>query len=373
MRSGSPQGEVAAPAPSVATGWSRLREIACPPALPGSPAPPLRVLQLTNMYPSVERPNWGVFIQSQIVSLARQGVTSEVLEIEGWRATGNYLRALLALPWRGRRSRHELLHVHFGLNLLACLGLRGRPLVVSFCGNDFWGRPGAGGVRSRGSVALAQLSRWAARRADAVIVKSADMAQALGPGYRQVEVIANGVDFDLFAPLPRDRARQQLGWPLEREILLFPANPQDARKNFALAQAVQQRLLAAGRPVQLEWMYGRPQSDIVLGMAAADVMLSCSWQEGSPNAVKEAMAMNLPVVATAVGDCAQRLKDCQPGAVVVRDEQAFAAAVTAVLTHPARRSNGREQAAQLDIDLTARRVVQVYRDVLQRRSRAGQD
>jgi glycosyltransferase involved in cell wall biosynthesis len=345
---------------------ARVREVGAPPAICSAGAKPLAVLQVTNMYPSSERPTWGVFIRSQVESLARKGVHSEVLEIEGWRTTLNYLRAMLALPAGIDARRHDLMHLHYGLNALACLGVRGMPMVVSFCGDDFWGAPNAVGRFSRRSLLLAQLSKWACRRADVIIVKSNEMALALGPGYPEVVVIANGLDFELFSPVDRDTARHQLGWPLDQEILFFPADPAIPRKNFALAAAVEDRLKREGRPVVLLSMHGRPQSEVALGMAAADVMLSSSFSEGSPNAMKEAMAMNLPIVSTDVGDCAERLQHCHPGAVVDRNVDAFAMATRAVLDLRGQRSNGREMASALDLDSTATRVVEVYHRAIER-------
>jgi glycosyltransferase involved in cell wall biosynthesis len=346
--------------------FSALREISSLPAASLDGRSPLKILQLTNMYPSVDRPNWGVFIRSQVDSLARQGVSSDVVEIEGWRSRLNYARALAALPLRILAERYDLLHIHYGLNVIACLGVRGIPTVVSFCGDDFWGRSDSGGKCSASSLFLARLSKLAAQRAQVIIVKSAKMAAAIDGKHPDVEVIPNGVDFEFFDPLPKREARLKLGWPLDRKILLFPANPREPRKNFPLAQAVEARLRTLGRPIILQVVYGRPQRDVMLAMSAADVMLSCSFQEGSPNAVKEAMAMNLPVVSTDVGDCAERLRDCRPGGVVAKDVEAFVAAVLAVLEQGAKRSNGRELAAALDLDSTAKRVVGAYRRAIER-------
>jgi glycosyltransferase involved in cell wall biosynthesis len=325
----------------------------------------LNILQITNMYPSTERPNWGVFVRSQVDSLARHGVHSEVTEIEGWRSKANYLRALIGLPSRVASGRYDLLHIHYGLSALAAVRVPDVPTVVSFCGDDFWGRPDRTGKRSAGSLWLARITKRVTRHADVVIVKSAEMASALGPEHEDVEVIPNGVDFALFDPMPRDAARRELGWRLDREILLFPANPEEPRKNFALAQEVESRLLRAGRPVELRSLYGRPQREVLLAMSAADLMLSCSLQEGSPNAVKEAMAVNLPVIATDVGDCAERLRGCVPGAVVARDPEAFTRASADVLALN-QRSNGRQMLSGLDLDSTALRVLDVYRRAIRR-------
>jgi teichuronic acid biosynthesis glycosyltransferase TuaC len=313
------------------------------------------------MYPCDERPNFGVFVRSQIESLSRHGVVSEVVEIRGDVSRLNYLRALAMLPRRARARRYDLMHLHFGYTAIAAAGIRHLPSVLSFCGSDLLGQPDEQGRPTGFSLVLASLGRRVARRADAIIVKSDEMAQALGPGYADVVVIPNGIDLELFQPVPRQAARAALGWPQHEAILLFPADRRERRKNFALARAVHERLQSGGRTVRLETVYGRPQCDVVLAMAAADVMLSCSVQEGSPNVVKEAMAMNLPIVATDVGDCAARLADCTPSAVVPIDLDAFVAATAAVLDTRGRRSNGRACVQQLGQDAVARRIVVVYR------------
>lgn len=337
-----------------------LREFPCqqPPLDPDSP--PLRVLQVTNMYPREARPNYGVFIRSQVESLSRHGVASEVVQIPGDGSKLNYLWATAMLPGRARARRYDLVHIHFGYSALAAIGIRHLPTVLSFCGDDLLGRPDEEGQSTRFSLALARLGKRAARRIDAIIVKSDEMRRELGPGYADVVVIPNGIDLELFRPLPRGAARAALGWPQDESILLFPADRSEPRKNFGLAKAVHERLQSGGRAVRLESMYGRPQSDIVLAMAAADVMLSCSVQEGSPNVLKEAMAMNLPIVATNVGDCAERLTGCTACAVAPTDVDAFVAATAAILD-AGTRSNGRELVQQLSLDAIARRIVVVYR------------
>ncbi|WP_295389122.1 glycosyltransferase [uncultured Thiodictyon sp.] len=317
------------------------------------------------MYPRKERPNYGVFIRSQIESLSRHGVASEVVQIPGDGSKLNYLWALAMLPGRARARPYDLLHIHFGYTALAAIGIRHLPSVLSFCGSDLLGQPDEAGRSSRYSLALARLSKYAARRSQAVIVKSDEMARALGPGYADVAVIPNGIDLELFQPLPRQQARAALGWPQDEAILLFPADRREPRKNFSLAKAVHERLLSGGRTIRLESLYGRPQSDIVLAMAAADVMLSCSSQEGSPNVVKEAMAMNLPIVATNVGDCAERLMGVRSCAVPPTDLDAFVAATAAILD-AGNRSNGRDYVQQLSLDAIARRILVVYRRAIAR-------
>ena len=326
----------------------------------------MKVLVVTNMWPSAERPHWGAFVKSQADSLAALGCENTLYEIRGYHSSLDYLRAMGEIPRVARECGADVVHAHYGLSGAAATRVRA-PLVVSFCGDDLLGRPDARGRLTLRSRALIPVSRHAARRADAVIVKSEEMRRALGdvPG---VNVIPNGVDLARFAPEPRAAARAALRWPDAGHVLLFAADPHEQRKNWPLAEGARAALVARGLDVRLEAVYGRPQADMVRAMNAADLLLLPSFHEGSPNVVKEAMAVGLPVVAAPVGDCAERLRDVAPSWVVERTVGAFADAAAAALAD-ARRSNGRDVIARtLSLEAVAKQVLAVYE---QARARPG--
>ena len=303
----------------------------------------MKVLVVTNMWPSAERPHWGAFVKSQADSLAALGCENTLYEIRGWHSSLDYFRAMGEIPRVARECGAEVVHAHYGLSGAAATRVRA-PLVVSFCGDDLLGRPDAHGRLTLKSRALIPVSRHAARRADAVIVKSEEMKRVIGD-VPAVNVIPNGVDLARFAPQPRAAARAALGWRDGGHILLFAADPHEERKNWPLAEGTRAALAARGLDVRLESVYGRPQADMVRAMNAADLLLLPSFHEGSPNVVKEAMAVGLPVVAAPVGDCTERLRDVSPSWVVERTVSAFADAAATVLAG-AMRSNGREVIAR---------------------------
>jgi glycosyltransferase involved in cell wall biosynthesis len=325
----------------------------------------MKVLVVTNMWPSAERPHWGAFVKSQADSLAALGCENTLYEIRGYHSSLDYLRAMGEIPRVARECGADVVHAHYGLSGAAATRVRA-PLVVSFCGDDLLGRPDARGRLTLRSRALIPVSRHAARRADAVIVKSEEMRRGL-VDVPEVNVIPNGVDLGRFAPEPSAAARAALRWPPTGHVLLFAADPHEQRKNWPLAEGTRAALAARGLDVRLEAVYGRPQADMVRAMNAADLLLLPSFHEGSPNVVKEAMAVGLPVVAAPVGDCVERLRDVSPSWVVERTVGAFADAAAAALAD-ARRSNGRDVIARtLSLEAVAKQVLAVYEQARARR------
>src|SRR5207245_7576658 len=133
-----------------------------------------------------------------------------------------------------------------------------------------------------------------ARRADATIVVAEHMKRYLDRSVA-AHVIPSGIDFELFRRMPREEARGRLGLPRTDHLVLFVGNPNLARKRYALAQRAV-AILNRSLPAQLIVGWGVPHTDIPILMSACDALVFTSMQEGSPNAVKEALACDLPVV-----------------------------------------------------------------------------
>ena len=68
--------------------WRREALSSSPPLL----ATPLRVLTVTNMYPTPARPVLGTFVAEQVASLRGRGITVDVLFVDGPASAWNYLR-----------------------------------------------------------------------------------------------------------------------------------------------------------------------------------------------------------------------------------------------------------------------------------------
>jgi glycosyltransferase involved in cell wall biosynthesis len=328
---------------------------------------PLRVLTITNTLPTAKQPRTTVFIKRQVDFLRAAGVEVDIFRFDGGRRPWRYLVAWLRFHARLmlQRKRYDLVHAQFGQNGLLALPKR-LPLVVTFRGSDLQGIVGSdGGITTSGRV-LQWLSRLVARRADAVVVVSEHMKAYLPP-HIDAAVIPSGLDLDLLRPHPKNEARQRLGLPLDRPLVLFAANPAVPRKRYPLArQAIE--LLEQRMPVQLVVAWGVHHNEMPLYMSACDALILTSVHEGSPNVVKEALACNLPVVSVATGDVPQRVRDV-PGCELCEDDEpeTIAAALQRVLTRQ-QRVDGRRTVEHLDERLLARQMIGVYQNAMAGRS-----
>jgi len=107
---------------------------------------------------------------------------------------------------------------------------------------------------------------------------------------------------------------------------------------------------------------GVDHEDMSTYFNAADVLLLTSRREGSPNVVKEALACNLPVVSTDVGDVRERVDGVT--ASLVSDDDADLAAGVADAVQAEDTTDGREAAREVGRERCTERLLDVYRSVL---------
>lgn len=302
------------------------------------------------------------FYQQQCVALRRRGVAETTLAVPGERrpaADGMRTRSVLdyvrfsVAALRRAGGDYDLVHANYGLTAPPAIAQSNLPVVVSLWGSDLLG-------------AYGRLTRWCARRADAVVVMTPAMADELDV---DCHVLPHGVDVAQFRPFPRRPAREAVGWRHDALHVLFPYPPEKRVKDYPRAQRI---VAAAGErldgrvagDVLLQTLHGVPHAEMPLYVNAADALLLTSKREGSPNAVKEAMACNLPVVATDVGDVRSRIADVEPSHVCTTDAELVDGLVDVL--ERGEPSNGREAIRSLAVDEVARRLHEVYADVLGR-------
>jgi hypothetical protein len=229
------------------------------------------------------------------------------------------------------------------------------PVVTTFHGSD------TGYVRWQGWV-----SRVVARITTPIFV-SADGAGRLGlPG---ADVVACGVDLDLFRPLDQAEARQVLGWA-DAPVALLPGARANPVKGAALFDAAVREARHGCPELESRTLEGLPRSGVALSLNAASVTVMTSDSEGSPVTIKESLACGTPVVSVAVGDIPALISGLPGCTVTERDPKALAAAILAAL-EAGRPAALRERVEPYSRRRVAEQVLAIYERVVSRRRPTG--
>jgi glycosyltransferase involved in cell wall biosynthesis len=317
---------------------------------------------ITSEWPApASAPRTTHFIKRQADFLQAAGVDVDVFHFKAAKNPWNYLKAWVRVRRRLARNQYDLVHAQWGQSGALALPKR-LPLVVTLRGDDVGGIVGRNLKVTPAGRILRSLTRSVTRFADEVILVSEHMKASLPPSVR-THVIPSGLDLSLFRPIPKDEARRQLGLPADKRLVLFVGRPETPRKRYPLArQAVE--IVKRTLPCELIVGWGIVHAEIPLYLNACDALVFTSMQEGSPNAVKEALACDLPVVSVPVGDVEARLRGVEGCELCADDRpETIAAALERVLRRGGRAA-GREAVKHLDERLTTQRVIAVYRAAL---------
>jgi teichuronic acid biosynthesis glycosyltransferase TuaC len=310
----------------------------------------MRALVVTNMYPSPERPAHGSFVRDQVEALRRlPGLEVDLFSFPpGSPATYTRAAAQLRRRYRGAPA-FDVVHAHFGLTAWPALAARGNIRGVTLHGTDL-AHP-----RSR-KITLAALPLL-----DLVATVSEPlMSQVPGWAIRgTAAVLPCGVDLERFRPLPRQQARAALGLDPDQPYLLFPADPRRPEKRYdrAVQVAGQTPLLALGNV---------EPAAVPLWINAANAVLVPSEREGFGLAALEALACEVPVLATPVGVAPEALEGV-PGTLCADfDPLIWRRALEPHLAAPDPRVPGRPAAERFSSDRMAARVLETWQSLLSR-------
>jgi glycosyltransferase involved in cell wall biosynthesis len=235
--------------------------------------------------------------------------------------------------------------------------------------------------------------RWMLKRARAgVVVADALKPEVarLAPPELPLVTLRNGVDLERFRPLPREQARAELGWPLDRRIVLsighlierkghhhliaaLPQLPYDVDVKIVGTGEWRERLevqaARIGASHRVEFCGAMPHERLHVACSAADVLALLSSREGWPNVVLESLASGTPVVATRAGGTPEILRDPSIGTLVDSTApSAVAAAISGLLARPPDRAALRAFAERNSWSETVEALDRLY---LQAAARAG--
>ena len=319
----------------------------------------VRILLVSQMYPSAAAPDFGVFVRDlerELVSLGHE-VERAVLDT---RRGGplRHLRLARRTAAAARRFRPDVVYAHFLVPAGIWGALLGRaPLVVTAHGQDVANIGAVLGVRAA--------TRLVARRAHAVVAVSGYLRELLEervPEARgKTTAIDCGVDLERFRPLPRAGAERPaflcVGTLIERKNVLRLARAFErlGRGTLTFAGDGPLRPQLEGR-LGIRLLGAVPHERVPELLAGADVLCQPSLVEPFGQALLEALAAGRSVIATKVGGPPEFVPPAAGVLVDPEDEDELVAALRATADWPTPNPAARAAAEAHGLSGQARRV-----------------
>lgn len=275
----------------------------------------IKVLVLTNMYPSPKRPGYGVFVEEQVNQLsALEGLCLQVFDTSRYtNILTRYALSFLPFLFTVLKMKPNIIHVHFGLTFISLLPIYpvikilGVKVVTTFHGGDL--------INSQLEKSFIHkivklFSQAVSKLSDLNIAVSNDIMDAL-PSSKRSLYLPCGVS-DIFYQVDELKKRSH--------IVIFPSNPQRPEKNYDRFLRIVNEASIIDKGFKIITLEGYNRTQVRELFSSAHCLLMTSDHEGSPQSVKEALVCDLPVLSTDVGDV-KRLLDGIPNCTTSSSEK----------------------------------------------------
>lgn len=265
----------------------------------------MKILFVTNGYPTQKHPEYCVFTKEQIESVQVNSENISDIFFINAREKGKleYVRSIL--PLKRKMKEYDIIHAFHGLSFLFVFFLApNKNIVVSFL-NSIDNEYGESKFRSK---ILVFITKRIIRRQNIVKIFKDKI-----PGeFRQNSYyLPNGVDLSKFFPIPKNEAKNKLNLDIHKRYILFVSSKNKFRKQkrYDRFNSVMEILKKDFNDIEELVLVNEPREKIVNYFNAAELHLLTSDYEGSPNSVKEAIACNIPVVTTNTGNVYEMIND----------------------------------------------------------------
>lgn len=316
----------------------------------------LKVLHVTNNYPTKNYPVFGIFVKEQINSLSDLGVENEVFFING-REEGRraYWNGVISLRKKLKNADYDVIHCHHSFSsiilLLTFRFFRYKKIV------SYQNPP-----EREGGMFLYKIIRYFFH---GIVMKTKFKDPK---GSLKIYYLPNGVDTDFFKPYDCSFAKKKLDLSLDKKYLLF-MDSYKRRKQKRMDRFLEtvKILKADGNPYNVEELIltNTDRSQIPYYMSASSLHIISSDFEGSPNSVKECLACNTPVVSCPVGNVDDLIGDVS-GCFISSSFEPSELSELVKLCLDKDNFNGRDKilAKSLDIKSVAVNLKNIYKHII---------
>jgi teichuronic acid biosynthesis glycosyltransferase TuaC len=320
-----------------------------------------KVIKILAVVPGSKNPASMIFAKDQVASINNQTVVSKIFFLNSRLSLSALFKSWMSFRREVKAFKPDIVHPYYGtVTAFFCAVSTLKPLVISFQGSDLNKTPSDGFARDFFGRLLSNLSILRAYR---IICVSPGLKNNVWWQKEKAEIIPNGINVNLFVPMPADKARKHLGWSdLSEKVILFNANNPKI-KRLDLAEKVINQIKKQIPNARLEVLKGGTSPrEIAYYLNACDCLLLCSNSEGSPMIIKEALACNTPIASNDIGDVKERINSVKGTIITNKTPSELAGAIIKIIGLN-ERTNGREKLLKdgLSEEDVARRVTEIYK------------
>ncbi len=319
----------------------------------------MKILYVTNMYPSTNDPTYGIFVKEQIEAICNcEKIDYRVYAIDGKKGLWQYIKSINEIHTLLSKEHFDLIHVHYGLSGLFLLLLNPKiPVLMTLHGGDI--------QAEQGKTVQVALTKSILRKCDYAITLNDRMDKITKRYIQNTEIVPCSVNTALF-----DEDSNSKNTEKSEVHVLFPSARDRYVKDFPLFQKTCEVLREHYHMNVVEYyLENLSRQEVAELFNKVDVLLMTSISEGSPQVVKEAMACNLPIVSTNVGDVSVLLDDVRNSYVANgRDANELADLVYKSLSASKEGIAPRDKISQLGLDdnSIAQKVLSIYKRLIKK-------
>jgi len=354
----------------------------------------MKILVLSNMYPSKESKTYGIFVKNQVEALKERGHDVSVIAITSikkgkWATLKKYLffyfKQWLNILTTGKD--YDVIHVHYvfptGLFVPLFKKITKAKIVVTAHGGDI-----------DQMIHTHDFSRGRTEKilhiADHIIAVGerlkTDMIHHFKIPENKIQVSSMGVNLSVFHPVDKDEARHTVNMPANQKALVFVGNiikkkgvlellcalsDQPSIHLYLIGETKDKRFYEDIKQQYLDqsahFHYVGPvdQTELKYWFSAADAFVLPSHIEGLGLVAVEAMACQTPVIASDVGGLHYLLQDNTGILVTPEDSDALKEAIVSFFNqndHSLYIQNGLERVKQHNAEKIIDDLLQLYQD-----------
>lgn len=274
---------------------------------------------------------------------------------------------------RREAKQHDIVHVHFGgiYSLLVRFFLIGRKChkLITFHGTDIHAKA----IKTtksrlrRTKIRINQKASFACIRWYEAVGFVSDEMKNYVPSRLMRKFMSRmftqplGVDYQVFTPISQEQARKELGIDGGYQVLFSDVHNSCVKRRDIAKKIVSE----LGENYHLLVMCGVKPDQVPVWINACDFVLLTSDEEGSPNIIRESIALNKRVYSVDVGDARRQIKGLHNSAIISRVPEEAADQIRHSL-NDTYTDNSRETHREIiDFDIINKHIVDMYERMME--------